>query len=737
MGQSFSPEVGGRIARSLYGYLSVIRLYGVLVKNSAAIYAQAGYNALSVEQHLIYEHTTRNRLMSEALIGKILGDYIIQDILGRGGMAKVYRGYDANLQRYAAVKVIDSGLAMVDQAEYTERFRREARAIARLNHPNIVGVYQFGAYETTFYMAMAFVEGKDLRQILREHAERGRKMSMDEILNVVRGIGAALDYAHRQGVIHRDIKPSNIMINKESVPVLTDFGLVLSSSEGTLGETFGSAHYIAPEQAISSAKAVAQSDLYSLGICVYEMLVGKVPFDDPSAMIVALKHLNEIPPSPRDFVPDLPPALEHVISKILDKEPSRRYESGAAFADALAQAVRGGVALPVHVASPVPTAAPVLIKTETPPNRDWPSMDEEDEDTYEFASPGVAEVLKGGTASKPQTQPRQRRRVPLLLPLMSVLAIGVVAAIALLLGRDSQNGVTPFEMTTTAMLVLRNSTSGTQEATNGSESGGTESGVTTSPTFSVPPTITGAALIGGPTIISHRTSTAAISPTSATRVTGIAVAASPTRTRTPSASPSQTPTPNPTRTTRPSATASRTASVTASKSATRTATRTPSRTATPAPTTAIAAQTTRVVGATRTPPTLQTAGDVLLVYDGDQLNLINVSTRTLDITEMAFVQRGSTTREFEAVSWFVNGSAEYPPGALPPRWCFQIARDSFERPPATLKECQFRSSYVLRSQNRWFWIEQKGSATTFDVLLDNRKLATCQINAHRCTFKMP
>src|SRR5258707_6872628 len=279
--------------------------------------------------------------MSDPLIGKQLGDYVIQDLLGRGGMARVYKGYDERLQRFAAVKVINSDFATADQAEYAERFRREARAIARLHHPNIVGVFQFGEYESNYYMAMVFIEGRDLRQMLKEYAENNQQMPHVDVLNIIRGIGSALDYAHSRGVIHRDIKPSNIMLDPENRAILTDFGLALSTQEGTLGDTFGSAHYIAPEQAVSSAKAVPQSDLYSLGVCLYEMLAGKVPFDDPSAMSVALKHLNDAPPPPHLFNPELAPAIERVILKTLDKDPNQRYATGALLADALEAAMQG------------------------------------------------------------------------------------------------------------------------------------------------------------------------------------------------------------------------------------------------------------------------------------------------------------------------------------------------------------------------------------------------------------
>src|SRR5579859_1828039 len=291
--------------------------------------------------------------MSDPFIGKQLGDYVIQELLGRGGMARVYKGYDERLQRYAAVKVINSELAgTADQAEYAERFRREARAIARLHHPNIVGVYQFGEYESNYYMAMVFIEGKDLREILKERAEGGTYLPQADALNIVRGIGGALDYAHTRGVIHRDIKPSNIMLDSENRAVLTDFGLALNTTEGTLGDTFGSAHYIAPEQAVSSAKAVPQSDLYSLGVVMYEMLAGKVPFDDPSAMSVALKHLNDAPPPPTMFNPALTPSIEKVLLKILDKDPNRRYATGEQLANALESAIAGKYEAPVPIVKP-------------------------------------------------------------------------------------------------------------------------------------------------------------------------------------------------------------------------------------------------------------------------------------------------------------------------------------------------------------------------------------------------
>ncbi len=278
--------------------------------------------------------------LSDPLIGQHLGDYRIDDLLGRGGMAHVYRGYDPKLQRYAAVKVIDANLLAKDnEDEYRLRFQREARAIAHLNHPNIVGVYQFGEVDVLYYMAMVFIEGRDLGQILKQHAADGTLMSYQQILQIIHDIGSALDYAHTAGVIHRDIKPSNIMVTLDHRAVLTDFGLALSVPEGTLGNTFGSAYYIAPEQAISSANAIAQSDLYSLGVVLFQMLTGRVPFDDPSAMSVALMHLSDPPPTPRSINPALSPAVEQVMLKAIEKEPSKRYQSGDQLIHALQDAL--------------------------------------------------------------------------------------------------------------------------------------------------------------------------------------------------------------------------------------------------------------------------------------------------------------------------------------------------------------------------------------------------------------
>ena len=276
----------------------------------------------------------------DPLIGEQLGDYRIVGMIGKGGMGRVYRGYDEKLERYAAVKVFDAqGVLGDEMEEYRQRFQREARAIARLHHPNIVGVYQFGQTGSLYYMAMVMIEGRDLRDILKEYVRNGLYLPSDAVVRIMTDVASALDYAHQEGVIHRDIKPSNIMITADGHAVLTDFGLALNVPEGTIGSTFGTAQYIAPEQALNSAMAVPQSDLYSLGVVLYEMLTGKVPFQDDSAMAVALKHLSDPPPSLRLHNPDISYETEAVVLRVLDKDPTERYENGSVLMAALEKAL--------------------------------------------------------------------------------------------------------------------------------------------------------------------------------------------------------------------------------------------------------------------------------------------------------------------------------------------------------------------------------------------------------------
>jgi len=277
-------------------------------------------------------------MTTDPLIGQRLGEYRLEALLGQGGMARVYRAVDERLRRYAVVKVIDPRFR--SDAEYVRRFEREAQSVAQLEHPHIVRLYRFAEQGGWLYMAMQYIEGSDLAFVLNSYRADGAFIEAPDASRIVREVCEALDYAHSRGVIHRDVKPANIMLNRQGHAVLTDFGLALLTAVGTRGEIFGTPDYLAPEQAISSAKAVPQSDLYAVGVILYEMFTGQLPFHAREPLDVALLHINEPPRPPSEIRPEIGQALEAVILKALAKKPAERYPTGAALADAVAQALR-------------------------------------------------------------------------------------------------------------------------------------------------------------------------------------------------------------------------------------------------------------------------------------------------------------------------------------------------------------------------------------------------------------
>lgn len=274
---------------------------------------------------------------TDPLIGKQLANFRIERVLGRGGMAQVYYGQDVKLQRPVAIKVIDARYR--DNPQYARRFVTEARAVARWRHENIIQIYYADDQDGLYYYVMEAIDGPDLASVLNNYAARGEKLPHAEVLRIGKSIASALDYAHKQGIIHRDVKPSNVFLSKDGRVVLGDFGLALDLNQGSSGEAFGSPHYISPEQARRSIDAVPQSDLYSLGVILYEMLTGVVPFDDLSPTSVALQHLTQDPPPPRTINPQLNAETEAVLLKALSKNPKDRYPTGAALMDALEKAL--------------------------------------------------------------------------------------------------------------------------------------------------------------------------------------------------------------------------------------------------------------------------------------------------------------------------------------------------------------------------------------------------------------
>ncbi len=670
--------------------------------------------------------------MPDPLIGRQLGDYVIKDLLGRGGMARVYRGYDERLQRYAAVKVISNDFTVVDQAEYTERFRREARSIARLNHPNIVNIYQFGEYEGGYYMAMVFIEGKDLRQILKEYNDQNQWMPLPDAIHIVRDIGQALDYAHSRGVIHRDIKPSNIMLDAENRAVLTDFGLALNASEGTLGDTFGSAHYIAPEQAISSAKAVAQSDLYSLGICLYEMITGKVPFDDPSAMSVALKHLSDPPPPPRLHNPDLPVEIEQAILKVLDKDPTKRFETGALFSRMLETAMGSLAAPALPVAASAPQPAPAAPAPKAEPKKGGAASRKATKTTEAAPAPEPGKPA----ASKAPTPPRKGSAVVVKEnePTSATPPLSEESKATYPKTREQTDRLPAAARAEAAQVAPgKKDTQPSDTTTLLPADGATDRHRRSVPVVGV--LIVALALIVGVGLLAASgafggvagAGTPTLTPSATARDGGTRIAAigSQTGVTARSVTPSRTMTPIRTNTrsnnSSPTVTASSTLTSTRTLTPTSSATMTPSQTST----------------ATAGPTDIGTrpAVDIILRWDSGQLNLINASGRTLDITDLVFLQRGASERSFEATRWAQEG-ALWQPTALPDGYCFQVTRIEEGASTPSFRDCR-RSGFLLIATVRQFWLAQDVSVTTFEARSGEKRLATCQISLGRCEFKLP
>ncbi|GAB4574420.1 MAG: hypothetical protein Kow0077_20920 [Anaerolineae bacterium] len=279
-------------------------------------------------------------MAQDKFIGRQLDEYRIDALLGKGNMARIYLATDVRLGRQAAIKIISH--THQDDEMYIMRFRREARAIAQLNHPHIVQLYRYGEAEDLLYMAMQYIEGASLSVVLRSYHQDGQYIEPHEALRIIREVCSALDYAHQKGVIHRDVKPANIMLDITARAILTDFGLALIQADGTRGGVLGTPHYLAPEQARSSANATPQSDLYSVGVIMYELFTGQRPFDAKKPVEVAMMHITQPPPSPRQIRPEISPELEAVILKAMAKRPEQRFQSGAELVHALEQAMQTG-----------------------------------------------------------------------------------------------------------------------------------------------------------------------------------------------------------------------------------------------------------------------------------------------------------------------------------------------------------------------------------------------------------
>ncbi len=301
------------------------------VDDNAQVCPQCGYSFISDEPTFVnFSDIYFPEL--DIIKEKLSNKYRVIGLIGRGGFSTVLKLKDTVLDRICALKILSRELIL--DPEMLERFKREARLYAKLDHPNIVQVYDVGFYKNVAYIIMKYIDGITLKELIKERAP----LTLDEILRISEDIASVLEYMHSKGIIHRDIKPANIMIQKsDGRAILTDFGLAknLETTKFTAtGKIMGSPHYLAPEQA-KGEKVDERTDIYSLGITMFEMATGKLPFEGETAVQIVLKHIREDLPRPSEFNKDINPALENIILKATKRTPEERFSSVKEFKEAL------------------------------------------------------------------------------------------------------------------------------------------------------------------------------------------------------------------------------------------------------------------------------------------------------------------------------------------------------------------------------------------------------------------
>jgi ligand-binding sensor domain-containing protein/tRNA A-37 threonylcarbamoyl transferase component Bud32 len=288
-------------------------------------------------------------------VGKRLGAYQLLEQIGQGGMATIYKAYQPSMDRYVAVKILPAHFTQDET--FVARFTQEAHTLARLEHPFILPVHDYGEQDGITYLVMRYIEAGTLKDVIAQRAP----LPMSETLRIMRQVGGALGHAHSQGVVHRDIKPTNVLIDRRGDAFLTDFGiakLVAGAIQYTAtGAIIGTPAYMSPEQGLGEP-VDHRSDIYALGVVLYEMVTGRVPFEAETPLAVLLKHVNDPLPPPRQVKPDVPEAVERVILKAMAKSPADRFQTAEALVDALEKAAAG---LPTE--SALPPAPLSLVKT--------------------------------------------------------------------------------------------------------------------------------------------------------------------------------------------------------------------------------------------------------------------------------------------------------------------------------------------------------------------------------------
>ena len=401
----------------------------------------------------------------QGMIGRTIGRYRITEHLGRGGMAEVYKAYQPSLDRYVAIKLMHAFLA--DDRDFLTRFEREAKVVATLRHPNIVQVHDFDVQDGQYYMVMEFIDGVTLKTMLESMHERGEWIGLDDAVNIVLSLGSALRYAHERGMVHRDVKPANVMITGEGHVILTDFGIakILSTTNLTAsGAMVGTPSYMSPEQGMGQP-GDERSDIYSLGVMLYQMAVGRLPFDADTPLAVVLKHINDPLPMPRALKPDLSEDVERIILKALAKNPDDRYASVGEMTADLKRAV--GLAADVTPTATMKGGSAVKLSTSTVVGRIGASTPPPAGGAVSGST--VARPGASSTVARPATQgavaaarepvagvtvPVSAGRPKWLVPIVGIVAIAVIGGGAALVASGTRTSPTP---TPTTMLPTQTS----------------------------------------------------------------------------------------------------------------------------------------------------------------------------------------------------------------------------------------------------------------------------------------
>ncbi len=383
--------------------------------------------------------------MTDTLSGRTIGKYQLLEKLGRGGMAEVYKGYQESLDRYVAIKLMHAFL--VSEQDFLHRFKREARAMASLRHPNIVAIYDFDVYrDDMYYLVMEYISGGTLKQKLEDLAAAQESLPLERAVQIALQVAEALDYAHSRGMVHRDVKPANIMLGEDGRAVLTDFGIVKLVGGQTMaytatGALIGTPSYMSPEQAMGKP-GDERVDIYALGVLLFQMTTGQLPFSADTPLAVIMQHVNTPIPEPVKFNPNVPPALQDIILHAMAKEPENRYQTARALADDLRalrlspgaktgvfvaaglsslEEIEGTVDLAVDTPTAVAPATPPVVVSQPPVSE--PSLSQRPSLPTELMT---APALQSVPLPAQSVQPAAKKRSPWLYVVAVLVVIGLI-----------------------------------------------------------------------------------------------------------------------------------------------------------------------------------------------------------------------------------------------------------------------------------------------------------------------